>query len=149
VSGGPALDPGTYALLVYVPYDLSLNIGQLGTVNFKKGYYVYVGSALGGVSARVGRHMRQPKDKKIHWHIDHLLLHARAIDFAAARGRGRKECKVAAGLQKRLPSIKGFGTSDCDCESHLFYSTDFDELRRVVFESFKECRAKIFKTGGT
>ena len=139
------MDPGTYALLIYVPYDLSLKIGQLGQVNFRRGYYTYIGSAMGGISARVRRHMRG--EKKVHWHIDHLLLHARAIDFVAARGRGRKECKVAAELQKRLPSVKGFGSSDCDCGSHLFYSPDLDELRRAVFESFKECGAKIFKTG--
>ena len=137
------MDPGTYALLIYVPYDLSLSIGQLGAVSFKRGYYAYIGSALGGISARVRRHMRE--EKKIHWHIDHLLIHARTLDFVAARGRGRKECKVAAELQRRQPSIKGFGSSDCDCESHLFYSSDFDELRRAVFESFKECGAKIFK----
>lgn len=137
--------PGTYALLIYVPYDLSINVGQLGAVNFKRGYYTYIGSALGGVSARVRRHLRV--EKKVHWHIDHLLLHARAVDVVAARGKGRKECAVAAELAKHLPSVKGFGSSDCECESHLFYSPDFDELRRVVFESFKECGAKIFKIG--
>ena len=135
--------PGTYALLVYVPYDLSLSVGKLGTVNFKRGYYVYIGSALGGISARVRRHLRG--EKKVHWHIDHLLLHARAIDVVAARGKVRKECVVSAELAKHLSSIKGFGSSDCECDSHLFYSPDIDELRRVVFEGFKECGAKIFK----
>jgi Uri superfamily endonuclease len=143
--GGAAVDPGIYALLIYVPYDLSLNIGQLGTVEFKRGYYAYVGSALGGISARVRRHLRM--EKKVHWHIDHLLLHARAVDVVAARGRGRKECTVAAELSKRLPGVKGFGSSDCDCESHLFYSPDFDELRRVVFEGFREAGVKIFRFG--
>ncbi|MFH1820939.1 MAG: GIY-YIG nuclease family protein [Methanobacteriota archaeon] len=137
--------PGTYALLIYVPYDLSLKIGQLGTVNFKRGYYSYIGSALGGISARVRRHLREKK--KVHWHIDHLLLHTRAIDVIAARSKGRKECAVTAELAKHLTSIKGFGSSDCDCESHLFYSSDFDELRRDLIESFKECGAKIFKIG--
>lgn len=139
------MDPGIYALLIYVPYDLSLNIGQLGAVDFKRGYYAYVGSALGGISARVRRHLRG--EKRLHWHIDHLLLHARAVDVVAARGRGRKECTVAAELAKHLPSIKGFGSSDCNCESHLFYSLEFDELRRVVFEVFKESGVKIFKFG--
>ncbi|MGQ9787835.1 MAG: GIY-YIG nuclease family protein [Candidatus Hadarchaeaceae archaeon] len=139
------MDPGIYALLIYVPYDLSLNIGQLGAVDFKRGYYAYVGSALGGISTRVRRHLR--REKKLHWHVDHLLLHARAVDVVAARGRGRKECSVAAELAKRLSSIKGFGSSDCDCKSHLFYSPDFDELRTVVAESFKECGVKIFRFG--
>ncbi len=139
------MDPGTYALLVYVPYDLSLSVGQLGAVNFKRGYYAYVGSALGGVSARVGRHLRD--EKKVHWHIDHLLLHARTMDVAVSRGKGRKECAIATELAKKLPSVKGFGSSDCKCDSHLFYSPDFDELRRTVFEGFKECGAKLAKVG--
>lgn len=139
------MDKGTYALFVHVPYDLSLSVGQLGTIDFKRGYYVYVGSALGGLSARVRRHLRE--EKKVHWHIDHLLLHARAVDVVAARGKARKECVIAAELAKRLPSVKGFGSSDCDCGSHLFYSPDFDELQRIVFEGFKECGAKIIKIG--
>lgn len=139
------MNKGTYALLIFVPYEISLKVGQLGTINFKAGYYAYVGSALGGLSARVRHHMRA--EKRIHWHIDHLLLHARAVDVVAGRGKGRKECAVAAQLARRLSSIQGFGSSDCLCKSHLFYSQDFDELRRVVFESFKECGAKIFKIG--
>ncbi len=140
------LDGGTYALLVHVPYELALKVGQLGTVEFKRGYYVYVGSALGGLSARVRRHLRDRK--KIHWHIDHLLLHTRAMDVVAARGKRRKECAVAAEIGKHLSSVSGFGSSDCDCTSHLFYCPDLDELRRIVFASFKECGAKLVKSIG-
>ncbi len=39
-------------------------------VFFEKGYYVYVGSALGTLSRRVHRH--ELKNKKLHWHIDYI-----------------------------------------------------------------------------
>ena len=126
---------GTYALLVHVPYELALNVGELGTLSFKPGYYAYIGSALGGLEQRIGRHLRG--EKKIYWHIDHLLLHARAVDVIVARGEERKECAVAKGLAKNLPGIRGFGSSDCECESHLFYSPDFYGLLRQVLAEFK------------
>jgi Uri superfamily endonuclease len=131
------MERGTYALLIHVPYDLSLSVGELGRVDFRNGYYAYIGSALGGLEARVGRHFRE--EKKIRWHIDHLLLHARAVDVVVARSEERKECKVAEELAKKLPSIRGFGSSDCRCESHLFYSSDPHLLLRRVLEGFRSC----------
>ncbi len=131
---------GTYALLVHVPYGISLSVGELGRVDFKSGYYAYVGSALGGLEGRVNRHMRG--EKKIHWHIDHLLLHARAVDAVVAQSEERKECEVANELAKNLPSVKGLGSSDCDCNSHLFYSPDSHELMRRVVGAFKTCGLK-------
>ncbi len=131
---------GTYALLVHVPYDLALSVGELGKVDFKQGYYAYIGSALGGLEGRVNRHLRG--EKKIHWHIDHLLIHARAVDVIVARSEERKECEVARGLAKDLPSVKGFGSSDCNCESHLFCSPDLHMLLRRVLEGFKACGLK-------
>jgi Uri superfamily endonuclease len=137
---------GTYALLVYVPYELSLSVGELGKVDFKGGYYAYIGSALGGLEGRVGRHLRE--EKKVRWHIDHLLIHARAVDVVVAYSEERKECKVVEELAKDLPSVKGFGSSDCKCESHLFYSLDLHMLLRQVLEGFKECGLKPEKGVG-
>lgn len=140
------VDRGTYALLVHVPYELALSVGELGAVSFKPGYYAYVGSALGGLEARVGRHLRE--EKKVHWHIDHLLLHARAVDVVAAESEERKECVVAGELAKILSSVRGFGSSDCKCESHLFYSQDLHVLTRQVLAAFKNCGLKPKKGVG-
>ncbi len=133
-------------LLVHVPYELVLSIGELGNHSFKAGYYAYVGSALGGLEKRVGRHMR--KEKKIHWHIDYLLSRARATEVIVAQSEERKECAVTAELAKNLPTIQGFGSSDCKCESHLFYNPDFHELLRHVLLSFKACGLKPKKGVG-
>jgi len=137
---------GTYALFVHVPYDLATSVGELGTLNFKAGYYAYVGSALGGLKGRVGRHLRE--EKKLRWHIDYLLARARAVDVVLARGRTRKECAVADELSKHFAGVRGFGSSDCKCGSHLFYSPDFHELLRQVLLSFKACGLKPSKGGG-
>lgn len=137
---------GTYALLVQVPYDLAINIGELGTLNLKAGYYAYVGSALGGIEARVGRHLRG--EKKIHWHIDYLLTRARSVDIVVAQSEEKKECAVACELAKNLANIRGFGSSDCKCGSHLFYNPDLHELLRRVLLSFKACGLKPKKGVG-
>jgi Uri superfamily endonuclease len=131
---------GTYVLFTHVPYPLDIAIGGLGEINFAAGYYAYVGSALGGLEKRVGRHLKS--EKKIHWHIDHFLLRARAVDVIVSEGKKRMECAVAKELAKSLPSIKGFGASDCGCESHLFYSRDIHELLKTVLKAFGDCGMK-------
>ena len=131
---------GTYALFVHVPYDLSLTAGELGTLPLKAGYYVYVGSALSGLEARVGRHLR--REKLAHWHIDYLLARARAVDVVVAQSDEQKECAVATELAKHLSSIQGFGSSDCKCGSHLFYNPNLHELLKQVLLSFKACGLK-------
>ena len=124
-------------LIAHVPYDLVLSVGELGNRSFKAGYYAYIGSALGGLEARVGRHLRQ--EKLARWHIDYLLARARAVDVVVAESGERKECAVAKELAGHLPSIRGFGSSDCACHSHLFYSSDLHELLRLVLLGFKAC----------
>jgi Uri superfamily endonuclease len=131
---------GTYVLLAHVPYDLVLSVGELGNRSFKAGYYAYVGSALGGLEKRVGRHLRQ--EKLARWHIDYLLARARAVDVVVAESGERKECAVAGELAKNLSNIRGFGSSDCGCESHLFYAPNFHELLRRVLLGFKNCGLK-------
>jgi len=127
---------GTYTIILHVPYDIALSIGELGRVEFGAGYYAYVGSALGGLERRVGRHLRT--EKRVHWHIDHLMLHARAVDVVVAECDEKKECEVAAGLSKELKGIRGFGSSDCACDSHLFYHPDRNALITAVIRAFRE-----------
>lgn len=131
---------GTYVLLIHVPYQVRLSVGELGNLELKAGYYAYIGSALGGLEKRVERHLAG--DKKIHWHIDYLLTKGRVIDVVQGETKERKECAIAGELAKHLASVAGFGSSDCKCESHLFYSLDFNELRKVVLTSFKQCGIK-------
>ena len=61
---------GSYALVLRVPSRRKIQIGKLGLVDFPRGHYIYFGSALGGLRARVERHLSQ--DKKLYWHADYL-----------------------------------------------------------------------------
>jgi Uri superfamily endonuclease len=101
---------------------IHLRIGGLGIHSFPPGYYVYVGSALGGLSGRLRRHLRS--EKRLHWHIDYLLQKAAVAQIWYAIGSDRLECKWNA-ILRNLPgatrSIPGFGASDCRCPSHLTY----------------------------
>ena len=47
-----------------VERDLRIHVGSLGTVEFKKGYYIYVGSGQKNLEKRIQRHKRRTKKVK-------------------------------------------------------------------------------------
>jgi sugar fermentation stimulation protein A len=99
--------------------DIVLEIGALGTKKMQAGLYVYVGSAQSGLEQRVGRHFS--KVKKRHWHIDYLLEMCSPISAFMIEGPDI-ECEINAIIDVLPGSIvpcKGFGSSDCHCDSHL------------------------------
>jgi sugar fermentation stimulation protein A len=114
-------DRGSYLLIVEVPGNTQLQAGGLAARSFPKGYYVYVGSAMSDLSARLARHQR--KTKKLHWHIDYLAAKADRIIPLPIRSSERLECGIAEALSAILePGPRGFGSSDCRCANHLFFS---------------------------
>lgn len=128
VREGGALEPppsrqgGTYALLLYLARQSELEVGRLGRFSFPQGYYLYVGSAMGGLKARLGRHVAGPKN--IHWHIDYLAVQAELLEIWWQGGNERLECAWAS-LVQAIPNanlpVAGFGSSDCQCVSHLVH----------------------------
>ncbi|HJP03440.1 MAG: GIY-YIG nuclease family protein [Gammaproteobacteria bacterium] len=116
--------PGTYAIVLHCPRECSAAIGRLGEVPLKMGYYIYVGSAFGpgGVRARVTRHQRS--DKTQHWHIDYLQAHMTVVEAWYTHDAERQEHRWASAMKSIsvAPCAKGFGSSDCDCYSHLFHA---------------------------
>ncbi len=69
--------PGTYALVLSCASNARIQTGRLGTVQLQRGYYVYLGSALGpgSLRARIAHH--QKLSSRPHWHIDYLRAHTR------------------------------------------------------------------------
>ncbi|MFH1382634.1 MAG: GIY-YIG nuclease family protein [Chloroflexota bacterium] len=108
----------------------TINIGTRQLIHFRRGYYAYVGSAMGGLEARVRRHFR--KDKKRHWHIDYLLERAYLTGAILCETGQRSECAIAHALQAQLGSVPGFGVSDCHCPSHLFFSGNGNKLQSTI-----------------
>jgi len=97
-------------------------IGSLKALHFPHGYYAYVGSAMGGFKSRLNRHLQG--NRKPHWHIDYLLNKASITGIILCETNDRVECTIAQALNDQFDSITGFGASDCQCRSHLFFSTD-------------------------
>jgi Uri superfamily endonuclease len=113
---------GTYALVLYVARAQTIRIGKLGAFKFPRGYYIYIGSALNGLAARLARHLRP--DKKRFWHIDYLLEHARVKEVWTHQGAERLECvwaRAALALPRAQIIAPRFGASDCACPAHLIY----------------------------
>ncbi|MDH7507093.1 MAG: GIY-YIG nuclease family protein [Candidatus Thermoplasmatota archaeon] len=120
---------GSYILIIKLEEDKKIQIGKLGEIFFKNGFYVYVGSALNGIEQRINRHLR--KNKKKHWHIDYLLDYAKVIEILYKESRTRLECNIAEIFDKQLFSISGFGCSDCKCKSHLFFNS-YEKIKNVI-----------------
>ncbi len=113
--------------MIRVDNDVNVKIGALGQVSFKKGLYAYVGSAQNNLELRLKRHHR--KDKRIFWHIDYLLdsAEARVSKLFYKEGGKVEECLTAEEISRFGKPVRGFGCSDCRCDSHLF-SVDGEEF---------------------
>ncbi len=118
-----AEDRGSYLIVLQLSKDKRISVGKLGTTFFKKGFYVYTGSAMANLSKRIERHRRLRKT--FHWHIDFLRDSADFTSALAIRSSDRLECEIANSLSRIAQwSVKGFGSSDCTCGTHLFGFTN-------------------------
>jgi Uri superfamily endonuclease len=112
---------GIYNLIIKLSKKKEIKIGKLGTFVFPKGFYVYTGSAQNGLEKRINRHLSS--NKKFHWHIDYLLSHAKVIKVVRYVG-SKDECKlnsVTGQSASATQIVKKFGSSDCNCVTHLYY----------------------------
>jgi sugar fermentation stimulation protein A len=121
--GRQLADRGAYLLLLRLDAWQQIQVGKLGQCDFHPGWYVYAGSAMKNLSARMARHMR--KRKHFHWHIDYLRNIAAECRVVPIRSNRRQECAVAGAVAKELSlCCEGFGCSDCSCPTHLSYSLE-------------------------
>ena len=70
----------------------------------------------------MGHHLKPTPRPR--WHIDYLRAHTNSEEVWYAFGRNRWECRWADCLRRMRGAsvpLKGFGSSDCQCGSHLFF----------------------------
>jgi Uri superfamily endonuclease len=128
---------GIYCLVFKNP-ACTARIGAHGPVGFRRGWHIYIGSALGsGGLARLDRHiaLARDHDKRPKWHVDYLLTdHRFSLRYTiSASTEGRLECPLALTLGE--PCVPSFGCSDCRCPSHLLYRER--DPRREIASAFR------------
>jgi Uri superfamily endonuclease len=114
---------GVYCL-IFENRACKLDVGKKGEFSFNEGFHIYVGSALGsGGVKRVKRHINlsRNRDRNPKWHVDYLHLNPafRLVSAVYAFTSARLECVLASKIGGNL--VPGFGCTDCECSSHLFY----------------------------
>jgi len=125
---------GSYVLLIKLPGEQTIRIGSLNAVKFPCGYYAYVGSAMGGFKSRLSRHLRG--STKPRWHIDYLLQEAPISSVILCETGERTECTIAQALSPQFDSVPDFGSSDCKCKSHLFFTADETQMKSGIIAAF-------------
>ena len=127
------MEKGIYCLVLFNG-PCTIRVGALGDLAFPGGWHVYTGSAQGpGGLKRVHRHIGIAASCKRtkRWHIDYLLGDKgfTLLSALCARTSLPLECELANAIGG-VP-VRGFGCSDCRCDSHLFYF-DTDPVSMIM-----------------
>ena len=136
--------PGTYALILNSSNHVNILVGKIGGIKLHPGFYVYIGSAFGpgGLLARIRHHKRITQ--KPRWHIDYLRLFTNLKNVWFTYDSQHREHQWVQ-LLKDSPGgfvpLKGFGASDCNCKSHLFFfklKPSLENFQKLIREFYPE-----------
>jgi endonuclease-3 len=132
------VEPGTYTLLVVLEEPTVVEFGAAGSRDLRAGWYAYTGSAFGpGGLKRVDRHrsVSDGYNGTRQWHIDYLLGAETSSIVGTWTAPGRDaECAIARSLSGE--PIHGLGATDCDCRSHLRYSSSRDTIANSIESTY-------------
>lgn len=132
---------GCYCLIINLNEEKTIRIGKkLGKIEFKSGYYVYVGSAMNSLIARIERHLSN--EKKMHWHVDYLLKRAEITEVIYTESERKVECELSQYISDKSEGIEDFGCSDCECESHLYYFENKKEAIKCIENAYESMNMK-------
>lgn len=107
-----------YAVFLELEEDKTIEIGALGPIEFEKGLYVYIGSAMNSAEKRVQRHFSEVEN--LHWHIDYFSAETDPMDYFLLPESSEFECFLANTVSEIGVPVENFGASDCGCNTHLY-----------------------------
>ena len=115
---------GTYAIILLSCTQDVIQVGRLGALQLKPGFYIYIGSAFGpgGLRARISHH--KSISKRPRWHVDYLraLTCLQGVWYTYdSLHREHQWAEVFERMRTASMPLGGFGSSDCNCKSHLFF----------------------------
>ncbi|MDV3103363.1 GIY-YIG nuclease family protein [Thermococcus waiotapuensis] len=117
---------GSYLLVIRLDGDRKIKT-KAREFPLKKGYYVYVGSAMNSLEKRVRRHFS--KEKRPHWHIDYLLEEAELLRAYLIPSGERLEEKLSLEVAKHGEPVEGFGAGDVKVSANLYrFEGEPDEI---------------------
>lgn len=120
------IDSGIYQLLIRIPDNCKIKIGNLGQIRFDKGLYIYTGSAEKNLRHRLARHFQS--DKRMFWHVDYLLRHGTIEAYHVEHFAPGLECMLNSRTREEYPQsqfVSRFGSSDCKCPAHLIFLNEY------------------------
>ncbi len=148
-------EKGNYILQMELRGSAEIAIGAARKHTFIAGFYLYIGSAYGGggMQSRINRHL--DKEKKLHWNIDYLTNRANIVSVWTITPPASIEHTIAARIFKNnilTAAMERFGSADCNCATHLFYSPKKISLKKInmlllpvasLFGGFEDYRDRI------
>ncbi|ASJ07481.1 GIY-YIG nuclease family protein [Thermococcus pacificus] len=143
---------GSYFLVIRLGRDR--NVRTRGReFRLKEGYYVYVGSAMNSLEKRVARHFS--KEKKLHWHIDHLLNEAELLRAYLVPSEERLEERLSLEVARYGEPVNGFGAGDIKLNTNLYrFEEEPDDVLRAILEGLGlkwkrvKSREEVIEFGG-
>ncbi|MBN2281565.1 MAG: DNA/RNA nuclease SfsA [Candidatus Marinimicrobia bacterium] len=126
------LNKGSYLLLMENQKEHQVDVGKLGQLNLKPGFYIYIGSGMVNLEKRARHHQHTKKSR--HYHIDYITPGVMKIKKAfLVRSHEKRESEIALQIEKVCDEfVDGFGCSDTGERSHLFYFAE-NPLRNQRF----------------
>jgi Uri superfamily endonuclease len=117
---------GSYFLVIRLDEDKTVHTKARGFF-LRRGYYVYVGSAMNSLEKRVVRHFG--RKKKLHWHIDYLLKEAELLRAYLIPSEIRLEERLSLEVSKYGEPVHGFGAGDVRVSTNLYrFEEEPDEV---------------------
>lgn len=121
-------ETGSYFILMCLLQASDIQIGRKGRFHFPQGYYIYTGSAMGGLLQRLKRICRCGFRRRLHWHIDYFIRYplVQILEIYAVPEVFKNECvynqKICQFPTATVP-VQQFGSSDCKagCKGHLIH----------------------------
>jgi Uri superfamily endonuclease len=137
------MDPGVYTLVLKLDRRREVEVGSLGIIQFREGYYSYTGSARGpGGLRRVERHKEVIRrlNQACRWHIDYLLPYISLVEAVVTPTSFDLECLIARRIGSGLEVVSRFGSTDCRCPGHLHFSQNLDRTLDVVHKAHHDAK---------
>ena len=142
-------EKGTYVLILKNSREITISAGTK-TLHALPGYYTYCGSAFGsgGIYSRVSRHLKP--FKKHRWHIDYIRRFMSITSVFALASDKNMEHIWAKTFKDNGGAVhsKGFGSSDCKCETHLHYFINEPSISILKLSpTFVGCTSELLTFG--